>query len=193
MPKTLAPRIRDCAPPPPPQEGKLQQVIAFSLFGPSTGEGWQSRYGDGALSNALLMPIVFPGWRMWVYHDDTVPHALLASLTKQPHVTLLNMSSRAAQLPNPRSWRFLVASDPRVGRWLLRDIDSRLIARDKAAIDEWIASGRRFSVMRDHPGQAAYPINAGMWGGTRDALPCLSAMMHDQAAGLNAMLDHLKL
>lgn len=118
--------------------------------------------------------------------DDTVPRAILASLSLMLHVRLINMSAQAKLLPNPRSWRFLITSDPRVGRWLIRDIDSRLLARDRAAVDEWVASRARFSIMRDHPAHTVYPINAGMWGGTRDAVPCLAQLMRQEAAGLQA-------
>lgn len=123
------------------------KVIAFSLFGPPADNNWQARYGDGAVSNARLATTVFVGWQVWMYHDDTVPRVILASLALMPHVRLVNMSAEIKFLPNPRSWRFLVASDPRVGRWLIRDIDSRLLARDKAAVDEWATSGARFSIM----------------------------------------------
>ena len=51
----------------------------------------------------------------------------------------------------------------------VRDSDSRLNAREKAAVDEWLASGASIHVMRDHPNHKR-PINAGMFGGRRDAL-----------------------
>jgi hypothetical protein len=66
-------------------------------------------------------------------------------------------------------WRFLVADDPEVDAWVVRDSDSRLNAREKAAVDEWLASGASIHVMRDHPNHKR-PINAGMFGGRRDAL-----------------------
>lgn len=174
--------LRSCATPRLGRDEGLQ-VIAFSLFGP-VADGWQARYGDGAASNARLATKVFPGWQVWIYHDDTVPRAILAPLALMPHVRLINMSAEARLLPNPRVWRFLVASDPRVPRWLIRDIDSRLLARDGAAVDEWVASHARFSIMRDHPSHTVYPINAGMWGGTSDAVPCLAQLMRQVSASL---------
>ncbi len=38
-------------------------------------------------------------------------------------------------------WRLLVASDGTVDRFVVRDVDSSLGAREKAAVDEWIALG----------------------------------------------------
>jgi hypothetical protein len=48
------------------------------------------------------------------------------------------------------SWRFLVAADTDVERYVVRDIDSRLSLREQAAVDEWIESQKKSHVMRDH-------------------------------------------
>ena len=142
--------------------------------------------GAGALANAKLVEDTFPGWRLRFYHDGSVPSALLTELrAASPAVQLVDVTRNNAASANPRAWRLAVASDPTVGRWLVRDVDARLSARDKAAVDEWVASGRRFSVMRDHPGQTRFPINAGMMGGTRDAMPCLERLvLSSTSAGL---------
>lgn len=52
----------------------------------------------------------------------------------------------------------------------MRDVDSRLSARDRMAVEEWIQSGEPFHVLRDHPAHCGWPINAGMWGGVKGAL-----------------------
>ena len=36
-----------------------------------------------------------------MYHDDTVPRVILASLALMPHVRLVNMSAEIKFLPNP--------------------------------------------------------------------------------------------
>ena len=66
--------------------------------------------------------------------------------------------------------RFGVASGSTVDRYCIRDADSRLIVQEKAAVDEWVKSGRKFNVMRDHPSHTNNPMRGGMWCGTRDAL-----------------------
>jgi hypothetical protein len=38
-------------------------------------------------------------------------------------------------------WRFLVADDPSVDRFIVRDADSRLNPRDALAVAEWVRSG----------------------------------------------------
>ena len=48
-------------------------------------------------------------------------------------------------------WRFYPASENDVDIVISRDTDSRLSLREKAAVDEWLASKKSFHVMRDHP------------------------------------------
>lgn len=45
-------------------------------------------------------------------------------------------------------WRWLVAEDPDVERFLIRDVDSRLNEREARAVDEWILSGKAYHIMR---------------------------------------------
>ena len=58
-----------------------------------------------------------------------------------------------------------------------RDLDSRLSFREKMAVDEWVESGLRFHVMRDHPSHSMWPMSGGMWGGTRDAMPHMADLL----------------
>ena len=46
---------------------------------------------------------------------------------------------------------------------IVRDADSRITAREAMAVYEWIASGRKFHLMRDHAWHRT-SINAGMLG-----------------------------
>jgi hypothetical protein len=67
-------------------------------------------------------------------------------------------------------WRFLPAADPELDAVLVRDADARLGARERAAVDQWLASGKALHVMRDHPGQRRV-IPAGLWGCRGGAVP----------------------
>lgn len=67
-------------------------------------------------------------------------------------------------------WRFLVADDLSVDRFIVRDADSRLTERDAAAVRAWVASGKPFNCIRDHPSHAQYAVSGGMWGGKPAAL-----------------------
>jgi len=74
-------------------------------------------------------------------------------------------------------WRFLVADDPTVDRYIVRDADSRLNLREKMAIEEWIESGKGVHILRDHPNHN-YVMNGGMWGAVKGAIPNMKEMMN---------------
>ncbi|XP_053406061.1 uncharacterized protein LOC128559062 [Mercenaria mercenaria] len=147
----------------PPQEERRGSacVVSYSLFGSD------KRYTDGALENAKLMKTIYPGWTMWVYHDSSVPPLLIHKLCEQNHVRCIDMTG--SKISNKMAWRFLVTRSHHVEKYLVRDIDSRLSMREKIAVNEWIVSGKRFHVMRDHPSHK-YLISGGMWGGTEGSL-----------------------
>jgi len=66
-------------------------------------------------------------------------------------------------------WRFLVADDNSVDRYMIRDSDSRLNDREKHTVDEWIESGYSVHSIRDHPNHNR-PLNGGMWGGVKGSV-----------------------
>ena len=157
------------APPAPAQshpEGR--DVISFSLWGA------QPRYLWGALDNLLAARSLFPGWQVRVYLDETVPAAWHASFTELNADLELQPSGQT--LRQRLCWRFHVANDPAVRRFLVRDIDSVLNPRDQAAVMSWLASGKRFHVMRDWWTHTDLML-AGMWGGTAGVLPHIGALL----------------
>ena len=50
---------------------------------------------------------------------------------------------------------------------LSRDTDSRIIPREKEAVNEWLASDRVFHIMRDHPAHCLFGytkiLNSSKW------------------------------
>lgn len=142
-----------------------RNVICFTLW------GHDPKYTYNAVLNARLVPRVYPGWRARFYVDETVPSEIIEALT--------NYGARVIQVASDSRvhlklfWRFLASDDPQVERFICRDCDALVNPREKAAVDEWLASGRRFHAMRDHPEHAEL-IMAGMWGGVAGLLPRLS-------------------
>ena len=67
-------------------------------------------------------------------------------------------------------WRFLVEDDPGVRLYLIRDADSVMNIKERAAVEDWLGSGRAFHVMRDRPTHCEL-ILAGTWGAHRGNLP----------------------
>jgi len=130
-------------------------IIAFSLFGD------HKKYCYGAIKNAELAKFIYPGWVVRFYVDDTVPEHIIT--------TLGNLDVEI--ITKPRSigldgmfWRLAVADDLGYRRWIIRDADSRLSYRERAAVDDWMLSGLPFHTMHDHPYHVT-PIMPGMFGG----------------------------
>lgn len=141
----------------------MNKIISYSLYGSNP------RYTDGALANAKLVKQIYPGWRMRVYYDRSVPQRILNAL-KDDGVELIDMSDSSM---NKMSWRFLAAVDSQ--RFCARDIDSRLSMREAEAVKEWIESGKKFHVMRDHPSHSNYAMSGGMWCAT--SIPNMKDML----------------
>ena len=131
------------------------KVISFSLYGDNP------KYTIGAIKNSKLTEKFYPDWQMRVYHNDSVPNYILEELGTN-NVVLIN--TKIDQGVCNAMWRFAPASEQEVECFISRDCDSRLFERDIAAVEEWLASDKKFHIIRDHPGGHAWEISAGMWG-----------------------------
>ena len=145
-----------------------RNVIAFSLWGSN------ERYTEGAVRNAEVARHLYPEWRCRFYLDDTVPNAIIARL--------MAAGADVIKMPEQDSlfeglfWRFMVANDGSVDRYLVRDADSVLNVRERAAVMEWVTSDKHFHMMRDAHTHTD-PILAGMWGGVKGAAPPLDKLL----------------
>ncbi|MGF7175142.1 tetratricopeptide repeat protein [Azospirillum doebereinerae] len=157
-----APALRPLPAAPRAPARRTRDVVAFSLWGA------REIYTKGAVENARLVPRIYPGWICRIYHDDSVPAATLAELAGAG-AELVAMEPGSGPL-HGLYWRFAASDDPTIRRFVCRDCDSRVGAKEKAAVDAWIASDRPFHVMRDHILHTEL-ILAGMWGGVAGLLP----------------------
>jgi len=152
-----------------------RHVVAFSMWGNGP------RYLRGALRNALLMPDIYPGWQMRLHADQSVPSEcleLLADLGVE-----IVMVDAAEPLLHRLARRFRVASDPGVGYFLVRDVDSVIGVRERVAVDAWLAADRWFHVMRDWWTHTDLML-AGMWGGVAGALPDIATLLATYRPGM---------
>jgi len=145
---------------------EINKTISYSLF------GFDARYVDGSIQNAKLIKLVYPGWKMRVYHDETVPESALVVLGKLG-VELIDMSRSSL---NKMTWRFLVASDKNIQVWCSRDIDSRLSFRERKCVDLWQSTQKRVHIIRDHPSHTQV-IPGGTWCGTHEAVPEMEKLL----------------
>ena len=142
--------------------------------------GSDPRYTQGAIENAKLIDKVFLGWKLRIYlpniekstqyagRDLSVPSDVIKQLESlNVDLVFMNPSTTAVK---PIMWRFLVASDITIDRFIVRDADSRLISRDATEVELWIQSGKAFHCIRDHPANSGWPISGGLGGGVTSDL-----------------------
>lgn len=154
---TLTPRLNEYDP-----EKPRQNIISFSLWGANP------RYLQGAVNNAIVARYLYPGWLARFYVDRSVPEDTLRALLQQGAQVIM----APKELPANQYglfWRFLVEEDPEVQIYIVRDADSVMNIKERAAVEDWLASGRAFHVMRDLPTHSEL-ILAGMWGAHRGNL-----------------------
>ena len=168
----------DSPPPPLDTTRPARNVIAYSLWGANP------RYLITAERNARIARDIYPGWSCRFYHDDTVPEASLA-LLREAGAALVAMPRHISM--EGLMWRFLVAGDPDVDRFLVRDADSLLTVQERVAVDDWLPSGKRFHLMRDWYSHTDL-ILAGLWGGTGGILSDIEARI-DGYVGANDKID----
>jgi hypothetical protein len=130
-------------------------AISFSLYGS------HSKYCVGMLRNIELAERIYPGWKVYVYVDSTVPAAYIEQYRRYDYVTLVDMTDSG--YPG-MFWRFLCPEDT----FIVRDTDSRLSLRERYCVDEWIHSGLKFHIMRDALAHNALTWLGGTWGMNRN-------------------------
>lgn len=139
----------------------MKKIISFAIWGKNP------KYTLSAFKNIELAKEIYPGWTCRFYVDESVPQEIREQLTYDAEVIM-----------QPRSdvhygmfWRFLPLDDLEVERFIVRDTDSRLNVRERAAVQEWEDSGKCFHIMRDHYWHNVVPICGAMWGATKDFRP----------------------
>ncbi|MEN9362629.1 MAG: hypothetical protein RL095_4164 [Verrucomicrobiota bacterium] len=146
---------------------RQKNIIAYSIWGDNP------RYTRTGLDNIEAAKYLFPAWTCRFYVDESVPADIRKALADAGGQ--VKMMSRNQQYEG-LFWRFLVASDPEVEFFLCRDADSLLSTKERVAVDEWLASGLPFHVMRDFYTHTDLML-AGMWGGVAGILPDIEKLI----------------
>lgn len=150
----------------------MKKVISFSLWGDNP------KYTIGAIRNAELTPIIFPGWISRFYCGKSVPKDIIEKLNSLPHTEVIMMDVDGDW--TGMFWRFYACEDSDV--MLSRDTDSRMTIREKLAVDEWLNSDKDFHIMRDHPYHAT-EILGGMWGVRNGLIKNIKTIIDDYVKG----------
>ena len=116
----------------------MKKIVSFSLWGDIP------MYNAGAVSNAKLLPLIYPGWDMIVYYDNTVPANTISEL-KTLNVTLCNMTEKNI---SPAFWRYYIIDNKDYNYCIFRDCDSRVSEREAKLVNEWIQSKKILHVIK---------------------------------------------
>ena len=154
--------------------GAGQKVVSFSFYRSPRLDQPGRNYLDGVSANLALAASLYPGWVVRLYHDldpgDPAAARLCSVACTDTRLDLCDIRHLPGPLGNstaaamfPMNWRFLPTLDPQVAAFVSRDLDSRLSAREAAAVSAWLASSRSFHMMRDHP-QHGTEMLGGAWG-----------------------------
>lgn len=145
--------------------------VSFSLYGTDV------LYVRGIVSACESYSDLFPGWTPIVFVGDSVPHDVVSVLQNDFNAVIVPMDSLPED-PSAMFWRYLAVDAVTYGAILFRDADSRASRRERAAVDEWLASDRSFHIMRDHPNHT-HPMMGGTWGIRVDGAPRLGQLVAD--------------
>ena len=142
----------------------------MSLYGSNT------RYTYGALRNAQLLPVHFPGWNLRLYVPDPEggwPKEVLVSEKVLFRLKLLGADIVYVHSNfqiSPQFFHLLVADNSSVNYFIIRNADYRLSDRDMAVVNDWLSAGFIFHCIRDHPNHATQSIVNGLWGGKQSGI-----------------------
>lgn len=151
-------------------KNKKANIIAFSLFGNL------ARYCETSLINVDLANEIYPEWTCRFYVDDSVPVNVQRRL-EEKGAEVIQVNGKQRELSG-LFWRFFVIDDPTVKRFLIRDADSLVSWRERAAVDEWLKSDKWFHLMHDFYSHTEL-ILAGMWGGCTGVLTNIEQHIRD--------------
>ena len=157
------------------ERGTHQKVVGFSFYGnTSSGVHKAKQYFIGIKENLSLVSQLYgKDWSMRLYYDlekdDPLLEDLCSLACEQPSLDLCYVRDlpgnpvKDASSVFAMNWRFLPTLDPQVDIFLCRDLDSRISAREVAAVAEWLESDQPIHSMRDHPAHTT-PILGAAWG-----------------------------
>lgn len=132
----------------------MVNVFSFCIFGK------KPKYCQGLLKNIEIIKEYFPDWEVWVYIGDEVPQWLEETLHNESNIKMIRTGK--VGMENKVS-RFFPIDSSDVDVCIVRDADSRIHARDRACIREFLDSDMKFHIVRDHPNHF-HKIMAGMFG-----------------------------
>jgi len=130
-----------------------KKIISFALYGDDP------KYYLGAEQNIIEAEKIYPDWICRFYCKKDIPN--LEKLKNNKNVEIILIEDDET-IP-PMYLRFLVADDPDVDIFIIRDCDSIINYREQAAVQEWLNSDKILHLMHDHE-RHFWLMMGGMWG-----------------------------
>lgn len=152
----------------------MKKIISFSLWGDNP------KYTIGAIENAKIAKQIYSDWICRIYVGKSVPDTVWDTLVDMDNTELIDMNEDGDW--TGMFWRFYPASEEDVDVFIVRDTDSRLSAREKEAVDEWLESDKGLHIMRDHPYHTSL-IMGGMWGMKKGTFPKMKELIEIYRGG----------
>ncbi len=145
-----------------------KRIISFSLWGS------KGTHLDYAVMNVKEALTIYPDWICRFYVAPDVPLVVQKEL-------YYNGAEIVQEIPKHGSWeglfwRFYPVINTLIEYVIIRDADSIVNWRERAAVDEWIESKKYVHIMRDHD-QHTVPILGGMWGSIGGLIPNLKDLI----------------
>lgn len=142
---------------------EMGNVISMSLYGNDVNLLY------GSLRYSQLVPILFPKWRLRVYvAGNGTESRMLKILVKKMEnsgVEVVRLRNKTSSRLPPSLWKYLIADDTSVKRFVVRDAMMRPSEREAAALEDWLQHEAPFYCIRDHPTHATQPLVSGLTGG----------------------------
>jgi len=130
------------------------KIIAFSLFGNDP------RYTANIEQVIHCYNQLFCDWKCRIYAAKDVDAKYIELLTALGcEIIIMEKTGIDARYTN---WRFL-AIEEGAEAVIIRDLDSLPTKREKIMIGQWLASDKKFHIIRDHVNHNSF-VMAGMWG-----------------------------
>lgn len=133
----------------PEDKTSISNVISMCLWGSNP------RYTNGAIRNAQLAPVVFPGWtlRFYIPPPDAKVPTYRIPLNIESKLLSLGAEVRYTKLTykDSKHCKFLVTTESDIDAFIIRDPDMRLTDRDAKVVAEWMASNKTVHCIRDNP------------------------------------------
>lgn len=134
----------------------MADAFSFCIYGDD------AKYYRGLEENLALIESYYPSWKTYVWVGADRRNDLIGPMLARYNKNVLWIETHARG-PVNMIFRFFTIDDPAVATMHVRDADSRVHARDRWCINEFMASSDHSYTIRDNPSHTAL-VMGGLWG-----------------------------